>query len=51
VENYLIVTLSTPEKAIQLCLNTPRGWTEKNHVELSRAEKPEDKYWTVEIIG
>jgi len=38
-------------RAMQFFLKTQAGWTEKTHVELSRAEEPEDKHWTVEIMG
>ena len=38
-------------RAIQFYLKTQAGWTEKTHIELSKAEEPEDRHWTVEVIG
>jgi len=38
-------------RAIQFFLKTQAGWTEKTHVELSKAEEPEDTHWTVTIVG
>ena len=32
-------------------LKTQAGSTEKTHVELSSAEEPEDRHWTVEVVG
>ena len=38
-------------RAIQFFLKTQAGWTEKSHVELSRAEEPVDTQWTVKVMG
>jgi len=38
-------------RAIQFYLKTQAGWAEQTHVELSRAEEPEDRHWTVEVVG
>jgi hypothetical protein len=51
VENYLIFTSSTPEKSYTALSEYSEGLDREEPVKLSRAEKPEDKYWTVEIIG
>ena len=26
-------------------------WSEKTHIELSKAEEPEDRHWNVEIVS
>jgi len=38
-------------RAVQFFLKTQAGWTEKTHIELSKAEEPEDRHWTVEVVG
>jgi len=38
-------------RAIQFYLKTQAGWTEKNHIELSKAEHPIGEAITVEIVG
>jgi hypothetical protein len=37
-------------RAIQSYLKTQAGWSEKSHIELSRAEEPEDRHWTVTVV-
>ncbi|MDA9909535.1 hypothetical protein N9E57_03335 [Gammaproteobacteria bacterium] len=37
-------------RAIQFYLKTQAGWSEKSHIELSRAEEPEDRHWTVTVV-
>ena len=37
--------------AMQFFLKAQAGWAEKAHVELARAEKPEDRFWTIESVG
>ena len=37
-------------RAIQFYLKTQAGWSEKSHIELSRAEEPEDRTWTVRVV-
>jgi len=32
-------------------LKKQAGRTEKTHVGLFRAEEPEDRHWTVEVVG
>jgi len=48
--DYYIKQKSRPA-LIRLDLKTQGGWSEKTHVELSRAEEPEDRHWTVEGMG
>ena len=43
--------LSGDIRAVQFFLKTQGGWTETSHVELSTADEPEDRLWTVEIMG
>ena len=43
--------LSGDIKAVQFYLKTQAGWTERNHIELSRAEEPIDTQWTVNVVG
>ena len=43
--------LSGDIKAAQFYLKTQAGWTEKNYIELSKAEEPEDRHWTVELAS
>jgi hypothetical protein len=43
--------LSGDIRAMQLYLKAQGGWTEKTHVELSRAEEPVDRHWAVEVMG
>ena len=38
-------------RAIQFYLKTQAGWTEKSHIELSKAEEPSDNHMTVEFVG
>ena len=42
--------LSGDIKAVQFYLKTQAGWTERNHIELSRAEEPIDTQWTVKVV-
>ena len=39
-------------RAIQFYLKTQAGWSEKNHLELARAEptEPSDNHWTWEVM-
>ena len=37
-------------RAIQFFLKTQAGWTEKSHLELSKAEEPIDTQWTVNVV-
>ena len=37
-------------RAAQFYLKTQAGWSEKSHIELSRAEEPEDRTWTVRVV-
>jgi len=43
--------LSGDIRAMQFYLKTQGGWAEKNYIELSKAEVPIDKHWTVEVMG
>ena len=43
--------LSGDIRAVQFYLKTQAGWTEKSHLELSKAEKPIDTQWTVKVMG
>ena len=38
-------------RAIQFFLKTQAGWTEKNYIELSRAEEAIDTQWAVKVMG
>jgi len=42
--------LSADIKAVQFFLKTQAGWAEKNHIELSKAEEPEDTHWTLTVV-
>jgi hypothetical protein len=37
-------------KGNQLYLTTQAGWTERNYIELSRAEEPGDRHWTATVV-
>ena len=37
-------------RAMQFYLKTQAGWSEKNKLELSRADEQADKLWTVSVI-
>jgi len=43
--------LSEGLRAMQFFLKTEAGWAEKIHIELSQAEKSEDRIWTIEVVG
>jgi hypothetical protein len=43
--------LSAGIRAMQFFLKTQAGWAEKTHIELSQAEKSEDRIWTIEVVG
>ncbi len=38
------------QPVVQFYLKTQAGWTEKNYIELSRAEEPIDTQWTVKVV-
>jgi hypothetical protein len=38
-------------KAVQFYLKTQADWTEKSHLELSKAEEPENRHWTVTDVA
>jgi hypothetical protein len=38
-------------RAMQFYLKTQAGWSEKSRLELSKAEEPENRHWSVEIIS
>ena len=49
--------LSVYEKAVggylksnQPYLTTQSGWTERNYIELFRAEEPTDRHWTATVV-
>ena len=48
--DYYIKQKSRPA-LIQFFLKTQAGWPEKTHIELSKAEEPVGRHWTVEIMG
>ena len=43
--------LSAGIRAMQFFLKTQAGWAENTHVELSLANKSEDRVLTIEVIG
>ena len=43
--------LSGDIKAVQFYLKTQAGWTERNHIDLSKAKEPVDRHWTVTVVG